>query len=42
MSTTAEHAVAADKGRNVHCTCGAEYSLVVNLHRHIDRENARR
>lgn len=30
------HAVAPDRGRNVHCTCGAEYSLAANLRRHID------
>ena len=29
------HAPAPDRGRNVHCTCGAEYSLVSNLMRHI-------
>jgi len=27
--------------RNVHCTCGAEYSLYVNLNRHIAVENTK-
>lgn len=34
------HKVAPDAGMNVRCTCGAEYSLVANLMRHIARENA--
>ena len=35
----ATHAIARDKGRNVHCICGAEYSLYTNLNAHIKREN---
>lgn len=34
-----DHRVAPDTGRNVRCACGAEYSQVANLMRHIDREN---
>lgn len=37
--TAEAHRVAPDAGRNVQCTCGAEYSLAVNLRRHIAREN---
>ena len=33
------HAVAPDAGRNVRCACGAEYSQVANLMRHIDVKN---
>ncbi len=33
---SAIHTPAPDAGRNVHCTCGAEYSLVTNLMRHIN------
>lgn len=33
------HDVAPNRGRNVHCVCGAEYSLATNLRRHIEREN---
>lgn len=32
------HTLAPDAGINVQCTCGAEYSQVVNLIRHIERE----
>lgn len=35
-----EHSVAPDSGRNVRCTCGAEYSLMSNLRRHIADGNA--
>ena len=35
------HAIDRDHGRNVHCICGAEYSLYVNLNRHIAVENAK-
>lgn len=31
------HAIAPDAGRNVRCICGAEYSLTVNLIRHISQ-----
>uniref|UniRef100_A0AAU7J7Y4 HNH endonuclease n=2 Tax=unclassified bacterial viruses TaxID=12333 RepID=A0AAU7J7Y4_9VIRU len=34
------HAVAPNAGRNVRCTCGAEYSLMSNLRRHIVDGNA--
>ncbi len=30
------HAIASDTGRNVTCTCGAEYSLARNLVRHVN------
>lgn len=33
------HAPAPDRGRNVHCTCGAEYSLRSNLRAHITVAN---
>lgn len=36
---TVIHKVAPDAGMNVRCVCGAEYSQVVNLMRHIRREN---
>ena len=32
------HQIAPDAGRNVRCTCGAEYSLTSNLMRHISSE----
>lgn len=32
------HTLAPDTGRNVHCTCGAEYSQIGNLMAHIRRE----
>lgn len=35
-----EHAIAPDSGRNVRCTCGAEYSLMSNLRRHIADGNS--
>ena len=33
----ADHAIAADTGRNVRCVCGAEYSRTANLMRHISQ-----
>lgn len=41
MPTETVHRRDRDHGRNVHCVCGAEYSLTSNLMRHIDRENER-
>lgn len=34
-----EHRVSPNHGRNVHCVCGDEYSLMTNLMKHIEREN---
>lgn len=36
----AAHAPAPDRGMNVHCICGAEFSLVSNLMRHVALKNA--
>ncbi len=33
------HTPAPDAGRNAHCSCGAEYSLVSSLMRHVAERN---
>lgn len=39
FDTSIEHAPAPDKGRNVHCTCGAEYSSRTRLMVHVETRN---